>query len=227
MTTGLGWFTGGSSIYWVGMNGELAYEEASLRTLLRWPSEFSYASVIVSSYYYDKIGSYSFAGIDNLKHCIIAMYDGETIEIGNSAFYHCDNLESFNTVNEPSSTKVNISAIGNNVFANTAIKELNFLYSSFSTVNGTFRNCLNLETLYLPKTVTQIGEEAFENCSKLVNMFIAATNPPSLSVDAFNIISDRMTIYVPSESVDMYKTTASWSDYADRIVGYDFSEQFD
>ena len=222
MTSGMGWFTGGSSIYWVGMNGELAYEEASLRTLLRWPSEFSYASVIVSSYYYDKIGSYSFAGIDNLKHCIIAMYDDETIEIGNSAFYHCDNLESFSTVNEPSSTKVNISAIGSNVFANTAIKELNFLDSSFSTVNGTFRNCLNLETLYLPKTVTQIGEEAFENCSNLVNMFIAATNPPSLSADAFNIISDRLTIYVPSESVDMYKTTASWSDYADSIVGYDF-----
>ena len=222
MTSGMGWFTGGSSIYWVGMNGELAYEEASLRTLLRWPSEFSYASVIVSSYYYDKIGSYSFAGIDNLKHCIIAMYDGETIEIGNSAFYHCDNLESFNTVNEPSSTKVNISAIGSNVFANTAIKELNFLDSSFSTVNGTFRNCLNLETLYLPKTVTQIGEEAFENCSNLVNMFIAATNPPSLSADVFNIISDRLIIYVPVESYYDYISADGWKDLKNYIVAYDF-----
>lgn len=29
-------------------------------------------------------------------------------------------------------------------------------------------------------------------------------------------------IYVPTESVDSYKTAEGWSEYADRIAGYDF-----
>ena len=32
---------------------------------------------------------------------------------------------------------------------------------------------------------------------------------------------ERM-IYVPTESVESYKTADWWSDYADSIVGYDF-----
>lgn len=221
MTSGMGWFTS-DSIYGVGVNGELYWYDESLKTLLRWPDEFNYSTVVISSNRkWDKIGPYSFSGIDDLRYVQVVIYDDTAIEIGDAAFYGCKNLENFESGHYG---KMNIATIGGSVFAYTAIKELNFLDSSFNTINGTFRNCLELEILYLPKSLTQIGEGAFENCSNLSNIFIAATNPPSLSADAFNIISDRMTIYVPSESVDMYKTTASWSDYADSIVGYDFSK---
>lgn len=220
MTTGMGWFVGGSSVYWVGMNGELAYEEASLRILLRWPSEFSYSTSIVSSYNYDKIGAYSFAGIDNLRYFEIAMYDGNTIEIDDCAFWYCENLESFKGV--AAGAKMNISAIGSTVFGYTAIEELNFLDSSFTSIERTFRQCFALKTLFLPKTLAYIGENTFEGCDNLVNLYLAATMPPSLSPDAFNIISDGLIIYVPTESIDAYKTAAGWSDYADQIVGYNF-----
>ena len=30
------------------------------------------------------------------------------------------------------------------------------------------------------------------------------------------------TIYVPTESVDTYKSASYWSNYAEEIVGYDF-----
>jgi hypothetical protein len=31
-------------------------------------------------------------------------------------------------------------------------------------------------------------------------------------------------IYVPTESVDAYKSATNWSDYASAIVGYDFDK---
>ena len=221
MTTGMGWFMGGSSVYWVGMNGELAYEEASLRILLRWPSEFSYSDAIVSSYYYDKIGAYSFAGIDNLRYFQIAMYDGSTIELDDCAFWHCENLESFKGV-VAAGAKMNISAIGSTVFGYTAIEELNFLDSSFTSIDRTFRQCITLKTLFLPKTLSQIGECSFEDCENLTNLYIAAIIPPSLSEDAFKGICEEVVIYVPAESVDTYKSADGWKDYANAIIGYNF-----
>jgi hypothetical protein len=37
----------------------------------------------------------------------------------------------------------------------------------------------------------------------------------------YNNAPDR-NIYVPTESVEVYKSATGWSDYADAIVGYDF-----
>ena len=38
----------------------------------------------------------------------------------------------------------------------------------------------------------------------------------------FDGITPEYKIYVPVASVDAYKNADGWSDYADRIVGYDF-----
>ena len=38
----------------------------------------------------------------------------------------------------------------------------------------------------------------------------------------FDFNASNRKIYVPAESVDAYKSTEGWSDYADAIVGYDF-----
>ena len=219
MTTGMDWFKGGSSVYWVGMNGELAYEEASLRTLLRWPS--GYSSVIISSYYYDKIGEWSFSGIDNLRYVNIVMYDGSTIEIDDCAFWHCEDLESLEGMHIPGA-KMNVSAIGSSVFGYTAVEELNFLDSTFTSINGTFRECKALQSLYLPATLAEIGDGSFENCQNLTSLYIAATTPPILSSGAFNVVTDTLKIYVPVKSINAYKSAEGWSVFADRFVGYNF-----
>lgn len=53
------------------------------------------------------------------------------------------------------------------------------------------------------------------------------TTPPEAVVEwdiwmafAYNVAG--LKIYVPMESVDAYKTAEGWSEYADRIAGYDF-----
>ena len=51
-------------------------------------------------------------------------------------------------------------------------------------------------------------------------MYCKSTTPPTLGTGAFDTNAPSRKIYVPSESVDAYKT--NWSAYADAIVGYDF-----
>ena len=68
------------------------------------------------------------------------------------------------------------------------------------------------------KKVTSIGRYAFGECSNLKYCYSKAVTPPVLDSYAFpNTIG---IIYVPRESVDEYK--ALWSDYASKIIGYDF-----
>lgn len=59
---------------------------------------------------------------------------------------------------------------GKNAFRNTAIKELKLdddrATYKFNGI-GAFSNCAKLENVYLGKTVTDVGDNAFENCNAL------------------------------------------------------------
>ena len=72
----------------------------------------------------------------------------------------------------------------------------------------------------MPSTITQIGISAFYHCTALQTFIIEATTPPTLYGNAFGdtpIASKTGTIYVPDASVDTYKATSGWSNYADII----------
>ena len=49
-----------------------------------------------------------------------------------------------------------------------------------------------------------------------------ATTPPGLSSYVFYSNASGRKIYVPTESVSVYKSASGWKDYAYSIVGYDF-----
>jgi hypothetical protein len=54
-------------------------------------------------------------------------------------------------------------------------------------------------------------------CSGLTSIIVNATTPPKLSnSNAFNNTND-CPIYVPSGSVNTYKSASGWSTYASRI----------
>ena len=84
-----------------------------------------------------------------------------------------------------------------------------------STGRATFSRCSYLRTVYLPDTITEIGNYCFEYCSNLT-LYIRATTPPTVLSSAFSNASVS-AIYVPAESVDTYKTTTGWSAYASKI----------
>ena len=60
-------------------------------------------------------------------------------------------------------------------------------------------------------------------CESLTSVYCEAITPPSLGDSyVFNRNGSGRKIYVPTESVDAYKSATNWSEYASAIVGYDF-----
>jgi len=80
-----------------------------------------------------------------------------------------------------------------------------------------FEKCSGLTSVNIGSGITVIGHNAFDNCSKLSQVTINATTPPIIGQYVFNYTSNNLVIYVPSESVELYKTATNWSRFASRI----------
>lgn len=78
-----------------------------------------------------------------------------------------------------------------------------------------FGSCLSLESIIIPESMNSIGNKVFEGCLALASVTVLATTPPTLGDNVFNNCSESLIIYVPSESVEEYKS--KWSAYADII----------
>jgi hypothetical protein len=71
-----------------------------------------------------------------------------------------------------------------------------------------------------------IGDSAFRYCYSLTSVYCKAITPPVLNYYSyvFDGNGSGRKIYVPTDSVDAYKSATRWSDYASAIVGYDFDK---
>ncbi|MEE0951496.1 MAG: leucine-rich repeat protein, partial [Paludibacteraceae bacterium] len=77
----------------------------------------------------------------------------------------------------------------------------------------------SLTEITIPSSVTSIGYNPFDNCSNLKHIYCKASTPPTSSSTLY-FPNSVIAIYVPAASLGDYLT--SWSDYADKIIGYDF-----
>ena len=169
-------------------------------------SAFSGCSELMSIILGDKLSSIepgTFSGCMNLRNINIPH---SVTYIGYDAFAGCENL-------------TNIT-IPNNV---TDIE-----YYAFS-------DCYSLSTITLSENLFWIGGGTFKNCPSISTVFSKSIDPPYI-IEVETQYSDgvievwdtpfddylNFIIYVPSESVDAYKTADGWSKYASAIVGYDF-----
>ncbi len=97
--------------------------------------------------------------------------------------------------------------IGDNV---TRINSGEYLTSYDSTNNIT-----------IGKNVTYIGYNAF-GCRNLKVVYCKPQTPPALEYTYYTIFPENTTVYVPRQSVDLYKNTSGWKYHSDYITGYDF-----
>ena len=90
-----------------------------------------------------------------------------------------------------------------------------------------FWGCDNLQSVTIPESTTMIYRDAFDNCDNLTNVYCKSTTPPEFQstyppFGQSSECSNDLKIYVPMESVDVYKTDENWDMYASKIIGYDF-----
>ena len=85
-----------------------------------------------------------------------------------------------------------------------------------------FYGCRSLTSVTIGDSVTSTGEGAFSHCTSLTNVYCKPTTPPAGNSYMFDINASGRKIYVPTNSVDAYKSASYWSDYASDIIGYDF-----
>ena len=190
------------------------------------------------------IGNRAFYGCTILKTTTIP---NSVIEIGDRAFYACRNFQSVTIPNSVtkigtaafslcSSTKAfygkfastdNRCLIVNgtlNSFAPCGLTEYTIPDGITEIGALSFPYCTHLQSVTIPDSITSIGEKAFLNCTSLIEVYCAAPIPPKGDSHMFsyfdaddNLYHIGCKIYVPALSVDTYKATAGWKDYADYI----------
>jgi hypothetical protein len=101
--------------------------------------------------------------------------------------------------------------------ANTAIKTFDdfCLFNGVKTLNTTFSDMSNMETVTLPISIDCIGAEAFKGCSSLNTISVYCDSVPQLAHDAFEDLPDDFKILVPLKSCKLYRE--KWAQYADHI----------
>ena len=215
----------------------LSPEATSIVEKAFWYCEFITSVTIPDSV--TKIGDSAFHGCSRLTSVTI----GDSVTtIGGGAFYGCSSLTS---VTIPDS----VTTIGDTVFSScssltsvtipdsvTKIGEYAFsscksltsvtIPDSVTTIGEeAFCACSNLTTLVIGSNVKEIGYYAFGNCSNLSDVYCKALVPPITVGYAFDYNSSFSTIYVPTESVEAYKSAKWWSDYKSSFEGYNFQSE--
>lgn len=130
--------------------------------------------------------------------------------IDNQAFIVCDSLLSVRFGS-------GLTSIGDGAFGWCFRLTDVTLPDSVTSIGSSFGGCSGLTSVTIGSGIESIGGNAFSDCTSLQSITIEATTPPTLvNTNAFKN-TNNCTIYVPSSSVDAYKTAYRWSTYASRI----------
>ena len=136
--------------------------------------------------------------------------------IGDDAFYYCKGLTE---VEFPKSLKT----IGQGAFFHCeGLTKVEFSEGLETIGIGAFSCCEVLTRVELPKSLKTIGVNAFGSCMDLTRVYCKPLTPPVVLEHGFGdpIFNLYCRIYVPRNSIELYKVADGWKDF--EIIGYDF-----
>lgn len=187
---------------------------SSLKTIDYWAFDgcTSLESIVIPSTV-TTVGAYAFQGCSNLTTLELYSMVTSGKNISEGMCISCTKLSSI-------VLPYGILGIGaHSSFKNCYALESVSIPNTVSAIGReSFRNCRSLTSVTIPSSVTSIGNLVFENCTSLTSVTCLATTPPTLGTNSFDGNASGRKIYVPSESVETYKTATNWSAYANDIL---------
>ena len=154
------------------------------------------------------INTSAFSGCRSLTNIVMP---NSITNIGNWAFGSCSGLTSIDIPNS-------VVSIGESAFQYCYhLTSIDIPNSVTSVKNQAFYKCSGLTAVTIGSNISNLGNDmTFYGCSSLQSVTINATTPPAIGSMIFDN-TNRCPIYVPSGSVNTYKTASGWSSYASRI----------
>jgi hypothetical protein len=167
-------------------------------------------------------------------HAIESIILPESIRIiSEDAFDSCVNLK---TINIPG----NATNLGISIFSSCFKLENITISEGINKIpNYMFRKCKSLTEITLPTTIEQIGMKVFSGCSTLKTIYVKPLTPPTVPKEYIisgginkNVVNswlalkgvDDFIIYVPTQSLELYKEAPGWNEYTDHIQPFEFPE---
>lgn len=153
------------------------------------------------------LGGAAFKGCSGLTSVFIG--NGIT-SCGSDAFDGCSNIK-YASIN---------SAAAMNILDNTESIEKISLGNDITKIECSYiAGHKSLKSITIGNSVSEIGERAFANLDNLAKFTCSSVNVPNTNRTAFeNSYIDYVTLYVPAESVDKYKSVAPWSGFKEIVA---------
>ena len=161
------------------------------------PTGYHFVSTLPKTYSIgniDTIGSYAFActaGLDTLDISSVRY-------IGDHAFY----MSAIKTIEIPGSVKeIQPSTFEHSDLVNAVINE-----GTTTILNEAFSHCYNLTDVWLPKSLTDVAESAFQSCTDLKNIYYNSTSYDFYNLNfKFNMIgSGKVDVHCTDEVITFY-----------------------
>ena len=152
----------------------------------------------------------AFYGVPNLKK--VTIQTNKLTEIGEDAFYGCDNLEDINIPD-------GVTRIGNSAFyCNFSLRKINIPSSVTYIAENAFA-CAHLDSIDIPAGVTFIGRGAFWKCDRLKKVYSRpvippvtnAWSPPHLPFESD--ATETCTLFIPKGSAKAYRASEVFSGF--------------
>ena len=143
-------------------------------------------------------------------------------EIGQEAFSYCYSLKSFYGKFASEDNRCLIVDGKLIAFAPGGLTEYTIPDSVTSIASCACSGCTSLTSVTIGESVTEIGYSAFCDCDSLTSVYCKPTTPPAGDYCMFSWNALGRKIYVPTASVEAYKSAEYWSGCASDIIGYEF-----
>ena len=170
-----------------------------------------------------EIKEYTFCRCASLTN--VTIHD-KVISIGSAAFGNCESISRVNITDLSAWCRIDFGSGTSNplcfgtLYVNgVGITNLTIPSDITEIKTYAFYKCSSLISVTIHDKVTSIGPSAFYDCPLLTELYCKPTTPPALGgASVFDNGASTRKIYVPSGSVETYKTATNWSEYASQIV---------